>query len=57
MIFTLINKENWDRKEYFEYYFFIVPCTYSMTIKLDITRIKETGKNFIHLCFTILLQL
>ena len=44
MIFTLIDKENWDRKEYFEHYFSNVPCTYSMTVKLDITRLKETGQ-------------
>lgn len=32
------------RKEYFEHYFANIPCTYSMTVKLDITRIIETNK-------------
>ena len=41
MTFEKIDKENWERKEYFEHYFSGVPCTYSITVKLDITRIKE----------------
>lgn len=41
MTFKKIDKENWGRKEYFEHYFSDVPCTYSITVKLDITRIKE----------------
>lgn len=44
MNFRIINKENWDRKEYFEHYFSNIPCTYSMTVKLDITKIKESNK-------------
>ena len=41
MMFKKIDKECWARKEYFEHYFSNVPCTYSITVKLDITRIKE----------------
>lgn len=41
MIFEKIDKNTWPRKEYFEHYYSNVPCTYSMTVKLDITRIKE----------------
>ena len=41
MKFTIIDKKNWDRIEYFEHYFFEVPCTYSMSVKLDITEIKN----------------
>lgn len=44
MNFKIINKETWDRKEYFEHYFSDVPCTYSMTVKLDITKIKNSNK-------------
>lgn len=39
MEFKLIDKDNWKRKEYFDHYFFNVPCTYSMTVKMDITKI------------------
>lgn len=45
MKFTLIDVKNWDRKEYFEHYFSNIPCTYSMTIKLDITNIKTKNQN------------
>ncbi len=41
MKFTKIDRENWPRSEYFEHYFSAVPCTYSMTVKLDITQIKK----------------
>lgn len=39
MEFKFIDKDNWKRKEYFDHYFFNVPCTYSMTVKMDITKI------------------
>ena len=39
MIFEKINRKHWSRTEYFEHYFSTVPCTYSMTVKLDITPI------------------
>ena len=39
MEFKLIDKDNWKRKEYFDHYFFNVPCTYSMTVKMDINKI------------------
>lgn len=41
MIFEKIDVDTWARKEYFEHYFSKIPCTYSMTVKLDITKIKE----------------
>lgn len=44
MSFTKIDQRNWDRKEYFEHYFSDIPCTYSMTVKLDITQIKKEGQ-------------
>ncbi len=44
MTFTVIDKERWERKEYFDHYFLNVPCTYSMTVKLNITRIKKKNQ-------------
>ena len=41
MIFEKIDVNSWKRKEYFEHYFTNVPCTYSMTVKVDITPIKN----------------
>ena len=44
MDFQLIEQEAWKRKEYFVHYFKHVPCTYSMTVKLDITGLKTAQK-------------
>lgn len=44
MDFQLIEQEAWKRKEYFDHYFKHVPCTYSMTVKLDITALKTAQK-------------
>ena len=41
MVFEKIDRNSWKRNEYFEHYFTDVPCTYSMTVKLDITPIKK----------------
>ena len=43
MNYTIIDKNKWERRQYFEHYFSAVPCTYSMTVKLDITNIREKG--------------
>ena len=45
MKFTPIDINNWNRKEYFEHYHKNIPCTYSITVKLDITKIKSKNKN------------
>ena len=42
MRFEKIDRSHWERNEYFEHYFTNVPCTYSMTVKVDITPIKKT---------------
>ena len=41
MVFEKIDRSSWKRNEYFEHYFTDIPCTYSMTVKLDITQIKK----------------
>lgn len=43
MNYTIIDKNIWARRQYFEHYFSAVPCTYSMTVKLNITNICEKG--------------
>lgn len=43
MDYEVINLENWPRREYYEHYMKAVPCTYSMTVKLDITNIRRRG--------------
>ncbi len=43
MEFTVIDRDTWEREAYFAHYLSAVPCTYSMTTKLDITPIREKG--------------
>lgn len=43
MNFILIDKENWPRWEYFDHYVAANPCTYSMTVRLDATGLKQGG--------------
>lgn len=54
MKFELIDKENWKRKEYFDHYFSAIPCTYSMTVRLEITKIvKERRKLYPAMLYNI----
>lgn len=41
MEYKEIDINSWSRKEYFEHYLKAVPCTYSITSKIDITNIKK----------------
>ncbi len=38
-MFNKIDTRNWDRKDSYNHYFDNVPCTYSMTVNLDITNL------------------
>lgn len=40
MEYKIIDRSRWKREEYFAHYFSAVPCTYSMTTKLDITNLR-----------------
>ena len=57
MKFTLIDMNNWDRKEYFEHYYQNIPCTYSMSVKMDITSLKQRGKHLYSALLFILTQI
>lgn len=55
MNFKRIDVSQWDRKEYFEYYLDQVPCTYSMTLNLDLTELlKEIKKRDVKLYPTMI---
>ena len=41
MEYEVIDMASWPRREYFEHYLNTVPCTYSMTVKLDITNLRQ----------------
>lgn len=41
MDYKRIDRETWGRKEFFEHYLNEVPCTYSMTVSMDITELRR----------------
>ena len=57
MVFEKIDRSSWKRNEYFEHYFTNIPCTYSMSVKLDITQIKKKRMKYTLRCFIILQRL
>lgn len=44
MAFHPVDYENWPRRAYYEHYFKSVPCTYSITVNLDITLLLRQVK-------------
>ena len=40
-MFNKIDRSKWKREEYFNHYFSQIPCTYSITAKVDITMLKK----------------
>lgn len=40
-MFQKIDRSTWKREEYFNHYLSDVPCTYSMTVQLDITVLRK----------------
>lgn len=53
--FKPIDVSQWSRKEYFEYYLNQVPCTYSITLNLDLSvLLKEIKKQDIKLYPTMI---
>ena len=43
MKLTPIDRSTWKREEYFKHYYSDVPCTYSMTVPLDITNLLKNN--------------
>ena len=41
MAFHLIDMENWDRREFYEHFINEVVCSYSVTVNLDITNLRD----------------
>lgn len=44
MKFHVIDRENWDREQYFEHYLKL-KCTFSMTANVDITTFDRESKS------------
>ncbi len=45
-MFTRINQEQWERKEHYEYYTKVLPCSYSVTVQLDVTMLKKRVEQY-----------
>lgn len=43
MRWTKIDRSAWEREEYFAHFLTDLPCTYSLTAKLDITALRSSG--------------
>ena len=43
MDYQLIDPANWPRAEYFDHYLNAVPCSYSMTVQMELTAIRRAG--------------
>lgn len=52
MNFTPIDLEQWPRREHFEHYLTRVPCTYSATFTLDLTRLRAAKSSIPPCCTT-----
>ena len=50
MKFSIIDKSNWERRECFDHFMNVANCSYSITVKVDITKfynyIKENNLRF-----------
>lgn len=42
--FVVIDLKEWKRREYFEHYYRQVPCRFSLTVELDVTRLVQSVK-------------
>lgn len=42
--FHIIDKKNWDRAIYFDYYFSQIKCKYNITANIDITNLVKIQK-------------
>lgn len=50
MNYKIIDLESYQRKEYFMHYTKDIPCTYSVTCKIDVTNIKHKELRFYPAC-------
>ena len=45
-MFNIIDIENWERKEHYYHYSNITQCTYSITLKLEVSNIVNSSFKF-----------
>lgn len=44
-VFNSIDFENWERKDYYNYYINFLKCRYSMTVNIDVTELLSVCKD------------
>lgn len=44
-MFKIIDRNNWTRKPYFDHFFDKVPCTYSVTVNIEISELSDSRQN------------
>ena len=49
-MFHLLDSDKWERQKHFEYYMQMIPCGYTVTVRLDVEnlyqQVKKCGLKF-----------
>src|SRR5699024_12714284 len=53
MAFHKIDLQGWARKEYYDHYFSAVPCTYSMTVKLEDRKSTRLNSSHVSISYAV----
>ena len=40
-MFHLLDPEKWERQKHFEYYMQMIPCGYTVTVRLDVENLYQ----------------
>ena len=40
-MFYLLDPEKWERQKHFEYYMQMIPCGYTVTVRLDVENLYQ----------------
>lgn len=43
-MFYLLDPEKWERQKHFEYYMQMIPCGYTVTVRLDVENLYQPGQ-------------
>ena len=43
-MFYLLDPEKWERQKHFEYYMQMIPCGYTVTVRLDVENLYQQVK-------------
>ena len=43
-MFHLLDSDKWERQKHFEYYMQMIPCGYTVTVRLDVENLYQQVK-------------